>query len=185
MIRVAFEYGTLRLTGVEDPELLPACCQWDARSRCYRAPAIDYAEIIMALVRAKLPYEDEARGYNAFDAAIHARREPRPYQAEAIAAWEQARSRGVVVLPTGAGKTYVALMAIESKARSTLVVAPTLDLVRQWYDILRNSFRVPVGVVGGGEYDVQVGFGWSNGVVLRLLRDFGSRCAAPEADAEA
>ena len=38
---------------------------------------------------------------------------------------------------------------------------------------------------GGGEYDVQVGFGWSNGVVLRLLRDFGSRCAAPEADAEA
>src|SRR5207244_2514858 len=37
---------------------------------------------------------------------------------------------------------------------STLVVAPTLDLVRQWYDLLRATFGVPVGVVGGGDYEV-------------------------------
>ena len=39
--------------------------------------------------------------------------------------------------------------------RSTLVVAPTLDLVRQWYDLLRATFGVAVGVVGGGDHDVQ------------------------------
>ena len=53
------------------------------------------------------------------------------------------------------GKTHVAVMGIDLWRRSTLVVAPTLDLVRQWYDLLRATFRVPVGVVGGGDHDVQ------------------------------
>ena len=31
-----------------------------------------------------------------------------------------------------------------------------------------------VGVVaGGGEYDVQDGFGWTNGVLLRLMDELG------------
>src|SRR5689334_21287974 len=37
---------------------------------------------------------------------------PRPYQEDALAAWVAAGGRGVVVLPTGAGKTVLALMAI-------------------------------------------------------------------------
>lgn len=37
-----------------------------------------------------------------------------------------------------------------------------------------------VGVPGGGgEYPTQLGFGWSNGVVLHLLRQFGDRLQAP------
>lgn len=31
----------------------------------------------------------------------------------------------------------------------------------------------------GGEYEPQVGFGWSNGVVLQLLRDYGQSLTAP------
>jgi superfamily II DNA or RNA helicase len=46
-------------------------------------------------------------------------------------------------------------MAISARRRSTLVVAPTLDLVSQWYSLLYASFGVPVGVVGGGDYDVR------------------------------
>ncbi len=33
---------------------------------------------------------------------------------------------------------------------------------------------------GGGEYDVQVGFGWSNGVVLDFLDMYGDKLRAPE-----
>src|SRR5262249_21499270 len=76
------------------------------------------------------------------------------YQTEALEAWSRARSAGVVVLPTGAGKSHLAVMAIDLKRRSTLIVAPTLDLVRQWYDLLRHSFAQPVGLLGGGEYEV-------------------------------
>ena len=82
-------------------------------------------------------------------------RSSRPYQDEALAAWRAAQGRGVVVLPTGAGKTHVACLAIDDRRRSTLVLAPTLDLVRQWYDVLRATFGVPVGVIGGGDYGVE------------------------------
>ena len=65
---------------------------------------------------------------------------------EAIDAWQKNLGNGVVVLPTGAGKTWVALMAMALKQRSTLVVAPTLDLVRQWYDVLSDALAKPSGL---------------------------------------
>src|ERR1019366_151187 len=77
------------------------------------------------------------------------------YQTEALSAWRAHRGRGVVVLPTGSGKSHVAILAIDDKRRSALVVAPTLDLVRQWFDLLGATFGVPIGLVGGGEHDVQ------------------------------
>jgi superfamily II DNA or RNA helicase len=99
--------------------------------------------------------DDKARAYTELSDGARVVREPRPFQREALAAWVAARGRGVVVLPTGAGKTHLAVLAIEQKRRSTLVVVPTLDLVRQWYDLLRTSFGVDVGVIGGGEYRIE------------------------------
>jgi excinuclease UvrABC helicase subunit UvrB len=37
--------------------------------------------------------------------------------------------RGTIVLPTGAGKTVVAIQAIHRVNKPTLVVVPTLDLL--------------------------------------------------------
>ena len=154
-IRLEFVQGTIEVHGfdVSDPRV-PACCRWDERSACHRAKAIDYATIVMRLVRDKIPYEDAARSYDALPEGLRVRREPRPYQREALDAWRAQRGRGVVVLPTGAGKSYVAMMAIDDRRRSALVIAPTLDLVRQWYDNLRSAFGVEVGIVGGGEHRV-------------------------------
>ncbi len=148
-----FVSGTVEVAGLggDAAALLPGC-QWDPRAGCHRGAAVDYAAIVRALVRAGIAYEDRARAYTELDAGLRAHRQPRPYQLEALEAWMQQRSRGVVVLPTGAGKSQVALMAIDARRRSTLVVAPTLDLVRQWYDLVRTSFGVPVGVIGGGDY---------------------------------
>ncbi len=155
MLRLSFHSGTLELTGAEKGESLPAPLTWDKRSGSFRAPALAYAEIVLALRRAERAYEDCARVYPALESGLLVRREPRPFQVEALAAWEKARGRGVVVLPTGAGKSHVAVMAIDAKRRATLVVAPTLELVRQWYDLLRRSFGVEVGVVGGGSHEVR------------------------------
>src|SRR5215212_7897801 len=57
---------------------------------------------------------------------------PRVYQREALSRWVDQQGRGVIVLPTGAGKTVVALMALEIAPVTTLVVVPTLELLRQW-----------------------------------------------------
>ncbi len=78
---------------------------------------------------------------------------PRVYQADALAAWLRQDGRGVVVLPTGAGKTVVALMAIERLAVRTLVVVPTIELLTQWRAAISSQLAVPedaVGVIGGG-----------------------------------
>lgn len=79
---------------------------------------------------------------------------PRVYQTEALAAWLGEGGRGVVVLPTGAGKTVLALMAIERLAVRTLVVVPTIELLTQWRAAISERLGLPlesVGIVGGGQ----------------------------------
>ncbi len=154
-LTLTFVAGTLELRGLPQsaPEA-PAGCVWDPRAACFRAPALAYADVVRSLVRQKVPHEDRARSYATLEHGLRVHREPRPYQREALEAWLGQASRGLVVLPTGAGKSQLACMAIDAKRRATLVVAPTLDLVRQWYDLLRTSFATEVGVIGGGEYSI-------------------------------
>jgi superfamily II DNA or RNA helicase len=82
---------------------------------------------------------------------------PRVYQSEAIVSWLRHDGRGVVVLPTGAGKTVVALMAIERLAVRTLVVVPTIELLTQWRAAIIERLGLPeerVGIVGGGQRQI-------------------------------
>jgi superfamily II DNA or RNA helicase len=59
-----------------------------------------------------------------------------------------------VVLPTGAKKTYLAQLALQTTQQSTLIVVPTLDLLHQWYAHLLAAFPdAPVGLLGGGSRD--------------------------------
>ena len=153
--RLLFKGGTLEIRDLPENVALPVSCKWDERTASYRGPAQVYAEVVMSFVRQKIAYEDDAKTYDNLEGGLRIKREPRSFQSEALAAWNEARGQGVVVLPTGAGKSHMALMAIDAKRRSTLVIAPTLDLVRQWYDLLRTSFGVPVGVIGGGDYSVE------------------------------
>lgn len=155
-VDIRFAGGTLELRHWPAGELhVPAGFVFDERTACHRAPACQYADAVRYLIANRVAYNDAARAYATLAEGARVHREPRPYQAEALAAWKKAHGRGVVVLPTGAGKTQVALMAIDDRRRSTLVVAPTLDLVRQWHTQLTDAFGGPIGVIGGGDYDVQ------------------------------
>ncbi len=161
-LKLRFVAGTLELRGADTADArLGAVAKaadglrWDPRTASWRAPAKDYAPLVLALRALGLPFDDEARRYEILGTGATGERTPRPYQQQALEAWLRAKGRGVVVLPTGAGKTQVAMMAIDKQRRSTLVVAPTLDLVRQWYDGLRETFRTEVGVIGGGEHDLR------------------------------
>ncbi len=153
---LSFMAGTLEVRGLSQQAAgVPEQLRWDARTRCFRAPAFHYATVVRRLLGAGIELEDRARRYETLESPLRVQRQTRPFQQEALHAWNAASARGIVVLPTGAGKSHVALMAIESRPRSTLVVAPTLDLVRQWYDLLRTSFGGRIGLVGGGEYSLE------------------------------
>ncbi|MBO0799500.1 MAG: DEAD/DEAH box helicase family protein, partial [Blastocatellia bacterium] len=143
-ILLQFNSGTLTLDGVGQGFRAPASFQWDERVRRWRAPAIAYREAVTELTRRELPFQDEARRYHEFQFRNELNVEPRPYQRDAIAAWQKSGKRGVVILPTGAGKSFVAQIAIELAGRSTLVIVPTLDLMNQWYDLLVSSFQAEI-----------------------------------------
>ncbi len=81
----------------------------------------------------------------------------RPYQEDALIAWRAAGSRGVVILPTGAGKTFLGALAIADLAVWTLVVVPTIDLLSQWRRALAEALATPadaIGVFGGGDHEI-------------------------------
>ncbi len=152
--KLKFESGTLVLEGASKKDFVPKDFVWDERTRQFRAPAYKYRQIIIELIRNKISYDDDAKKYGEFDFKEKFKLTPRPYQTESIEAWQKNKKCGVVVLPTGAGKTHVATMAIEICARQTLVVVPTLDLMNQWYDLLLSTFNVEVGLIGGGFYEI-------------------------------
>ncbi len=149
-----FESGTLILDGANENEKVPSAFVWDARTKHFRAPAYKYREVITDFVRNKTECLDEAKNYSEFDFKQKITLAPRPYQTASIEAWKANKKNGVIVLPTGAGKTHVATMAIEICKRQTLVVVPTLDLMNQWYELLLSTFNAEVGLIGGGFYEV-------------------------------
>jgi hypothetical protein len=146
-VTLRFDRGTLVLEGPVDAladRLEAAGMTFDLRIARWRAPAASYRDLFAALHRAQeqglLQLDDQARAYGALDLRFAAERTPRFYQSEALAAWNRAGRRGLVVLPTGAGKSLVAHLAIAAAARDTLIVVPTIDLMLQWHDGLRSDF---------------------------------------------
>ena len=97
--------------------------------------------------------ERRALAHRALAPPAVERHQPCSYQREALEAWLANHRRGVVVLPTGSGKPFLAVMAIDRCRRSALVVVPTLDLMNQWYDLLLASFDCSIGLVGGGYHE--------------------------------
>lgn len=153
-LKLKFESGTLILEGAGENDTVPKAFVWDSRTRHFRAPAYLYRHIIKEFIRTKTVYEDEAKKYGTFDFQQKFRVAPRFYQTDSIEAWRRDERCGVIVLPTGAGKTHAAAMAIEMCKRQTLVVVPTLDLMNQWYDLLLSTFDAEIGLIGGGFYEI-------------------------------
>ncbi|UWG51451.1 ssDNA-dependent ATPase, helicase superfamily II [Halalkaliarchaeum sp. AArc-CO] len=161
-IELRFRDGTIHLAdGVSDRssdsellsdlESLPGV-EPDPRSGGYRAPASSYAALRDAIEERGLSYEDRVfddRDERRLELATDYRL--REYQVDALDAWEEAGRCGVIELPTGSGKTVIAIAAIASVRRPTLVVVPTIDLLNQWERELNREFSVPIGRFGGGE----------------------------------
>jgi len=157
MLKLEFDRGTILVHGdqatIEDLEL-PGCA-FDHRVALCRAPARYYRDIVTRLTEVPIPFEDEACSYGKLDLALQVDRTPFPYQQEAIDAWWQAKGRGIIVLPTGSGKTFVAQLAMMRARRNTLIIVPTIDLIQQWYGVLSGQFDTEVGLIGGGYFEVK------------------------------
>jgi superfamily II DNA or RNA helicase len=154
-LRLTFDGGTIKVAGDLDRMVPLPGVRHDPRTDAHRAEARHYRAIVESLVQRKLAYEDEARGYDKTPWTLVAGRQPFPHQTEALETWWKHGGRGVVVLPTGTGKTYVAVLAIQRVGRPTLVITPTIDLMHQWHGELTGAFGGTIGIIGGGDYSFQ------------------------------
>ena len=127
---------------------------WDSRAGAYRAMALFYRDIIEYLKRSNVNYVDDALELLPTP-YLQCKVKLKNFQHEALKAWLDAGKRGTVVLPTGSGKTVIAVAAISELKTPTIVIVPTLDLVEQWQRVLTNEFNVEIGVYGGGENVLQ------------------------------
>jgi len=127
---------------------------WDSRAGAYRAMALFYRDIIEYLKRSNVNYVDDALELLPTP-YLQCKVKLKNFQHEALKAWLDAGKRGIVVLPTGSGKTVIAVAAISELKTPTIVIVPTLDLVEQWQRVLTNEFNIEIGVYGGGENVLQ------------------------------
>jgi superfamily II DNA or RNA helicase len=156
MVQISFDQGTLVITGSpKELEPVDPYIKWDERSDCHRAEGRHYGRIALTLHRLKTPFDDKARLFTPQRFHAAAELTPRPHQAASLAGWIKANKNGVVVLPTGSGKTLVARLAISKTQRDTLIIVPTINLMHQWYEQLKVAFGVEVGLLGGGDKQLE------------------------------
>jgi superfamily II DNA or RNA helicase len=149
-----FDRGTLILHPPPKGKAWVDFATWDDRIERFRVPAIQYRELVTTLRREAIAFEDQAKDFGAIELNGELKYAPYPHQQEALDAWKGSGHRGVVVLPTAAGKTYLAQMAMQVLSCSTLITVPTLDLMHQWYANLLAAFPgAEVGLLGGGSRD--------------------------------
>jgi len=155
-LRIQFDAGTLLLSSAPDALLqsLPGC-RFDERIGAFRTEARNYRSIVESLREQKIAIVDEARAFQPLECKLRSTRTAFPHQQEALTTWWNQGGRGIVVLPTGTGKTFVALLAIAHVGRPTLVITPTIPLMNQWYGEMLSAFGSAVGLLGGGYYDFQ------------------------------
>jgi superfamily II DNA or RNA helicase len=148
-----FDRGSLLLSAPRTARV-PRYLAWDERVGSWRTEALNHARLREEAAEYRLHLEDHAERF--FDCPPLRPSLPplRPDQDAAIAAWEGTGQRGVIVKPTGTGKTEIALTIIARHRVSTLIVAPLRDLMYQWQRRIRQGLGFDAGVLGDGRREI-------------------------------
>jgi len=149
-MRLHFERGTVVMaTDAPEPALKSLeGARWDPRIGHYRAPAFRYRALVAALRTLGIPFHDDVRTRRVQTGPWQPV-QLRPYQHAALLAWDRDK-RGLIVLPTGSGKTRLACAAMARCRVPTLCLVPTRALLHQWRGEIARHYAAAIGCMGGG-----------------------------------
>jgi superfamily II DNA or RNA helicase len=150
---VEFDRGSLLLAAPRNAQV-PRYLAWDERVGAWRTEALNHARLREDAAEYRLSLDDRAERFFDCPPLRPALPPLRADQEAAIAAWEQAGRRGVIVKPTGTGKTEIALTIIARHRVSALIVAPLRDLMYQWQRRIRAGLGFDAGVLGDGRHEI-------------------------------
>jgi hypothetical protein len=149
--RLSFAGGTLVLQGMQPNAVKqlfpPQTWIWDRRVSAWRCEALHYLSVRRALRRNGLAYVDVVPQWQHIEWPTVRLPPLRTEQQAALVAW-RLTGRGVLAMPTGTGKTEVALTIMQRTAVSTLVVAPVRDLMYQWHRRILQGLGYDAGIIG-------------------------------------
>lgn len=148
-----FDRGSLRLDAPASARV-PTYFMWDSRVGVWRTAAIHHPRVREDAAAYGLRLIDRAEDFFPAPTFRVALPRLRPDQEAAVQAWERAGRRGVIVKPTGTGKTEIALAIAARHQAPTLVVAPLRDLMYQWQRRIEQRLGVEAGVLGDGRHEV-------------------------------
>jgi len=153
-----FDQGTLILTGWHPKAIdhvFPAgWWNWDHRISAWRTFACRYSDVTTLIEQRSVGLTSMKPHWQTVVWSKVSLPFLRSEQTDAIEAWQKSK-RGVVVMPTGTGKTEVALRIIADQSTSTLVVAPIRDLMYQWHHRIQKSLDYDAGILGDGIHNVR------------------------------
>jgi len=159
-MRLVFDRGTIVLLGPERSLQRPGPLAdlpgalWDPRIAALRCPARFHRLLVAELRRRGVQFADEVSGSHASLTRSLPAVELRPYQEAALTAWELSGGRGTAVLPTGSGKTRLAIAAIARTNVPALCLVPTRVLLDQWARAIEEVLGVVPGRLGDGEHRI-------------------------------
>jgi superfamily II DNA or RNA helicase len=77
----------------------------------------------------------------------------RPYQ-ERVVFQAMQSDHGVVISPTGSGKSIMGLEIIRRRTQKSLIIVHRGELARQWQDKIRECMGIKTGFIGDGEWTI-------------------------------
>ncbi|MFO0942013.1 MAG: DEAD/DEAH box helicase [Pirellulales bacterium] len=156
---IKFDQGTLLLGGFSPKaiEKIFPNVPWlfDPRVGQYRTDANHFVDIAPRLALVAGEIENDVHRWQKIAWSKNNLPEMRPQQADAIVKLTENHFRGLVVMPTGTGKTVVALEAARRLSISTLFVAPIRDLMYQWHRRIQELLGYDAGIIGDNTFDVR------------------------------
>ncbi len=157
-LRLTFSAGTLVLEAMPRAELQGAfeapIWVWDSRVSAWRCDALQYGHVRRRLAELGIAAVDTVPQWRPIHWPHVRLPELRPEQREALQAWLATRC-GCIIMPTGTGKTEVALSLMAQTATSTLIVAPVRDLMYQWHRRILGGLGYDAGIIGDNVFRVQ------------------------------
>ncbi|MEM3971018.1 MAG: DEAD/DEAH box helicase [Saccharolobus sp.] len=116
--------------------------KYDKINKRFIIRPMDYFDILQKLRDNGLEVKELNLNFKDFEFELSA--QLRDYQIESVEAWVKNGKRGVIALPTGAGKTLIGIKAIEEVKKSTLIITYTKEQMLQWRDsIIKFSSKRP------------------------------------------
>jgi superfamily II DNA or RNA helicase len=121
-----------------------------------------FLEEVLQIVQAmEIPYEvrmgEEDKGRDiVWPDGTMGKTLPRPYQFDAIGR-AHGMKRGIICLPTGTGKTLVAMKLIAILNKTTVIFVHKKELAVQWIKAMAKEYELPenfFGFVGDGRYSI-------------------------------